>query len=423
MHALVRELRPLPRSITGEGVRATLAALARTLPLAIHEVPTGTPVLDWEVPREWNVREAYVAGPDGRRVIDFAENHLHLVGYSVPVRTRLDLAGLRERVATLPDHPDWIPYRTSYYRETWGFCAAERVMAALPEGDYEVVVDTTLEDGALTYGELVVPGREEGEILLSTHICHPWMCNDNLSGIAVMEALGRALREGPPPRLTHRLLFIPGTIGAITWLARNREVAPRVAAGLVLTGLGDGGPLTYKRTRAGGAAIDRAAAHVLHHSGAPHELRDFSPYGYDERQYNSPGFAMPVGRLTRSPHGEFPEYHTSADDPGFVRPDSLEGALAAIRAILDVVDRDRTMRNLSPYGEPQLGRRGLYRAIGGSMDARAAEMGLLWTLSLSDGRASLLDVAERADIPFADIAAAAATLEEHDLLAEVTATA
>jgi aminopeptidase-like protein len=422
MHALIARLLPICRSITGDGVRETLRVLCETLPLIVHEVPSGTPVLDWTVPKEWNARDAWVANAAGERVIDFRENNLHLMGYSIPVRARLSLAELRARVATLPDRPDWIPYRTSYYNETWGFCARESLMAGLPEGDYEVCVDTTLEDGSLTYGELVVPGRTGEEVLLSCHVCHPAMCNDNLSGIALMEALGRGLMEAAPQRYTYRLLFIPGTIGAITWLARNPDAAARVRHGLVITGVGDAGPLTYKRSRRGDAPVDRAAAHVLHHAaaaGAAHRVIDFSPYGYDERQYCSPGFDLAVGRLSRSPHGEFPEYHTSADDLDFVRPEELAGSLAVVRAIIDVLERDRRTRNLSPFGEPQLGRRGLYRAIGGTLDAKAAEMALLWVLNMSDGGSSLLDIAVRADMPFAQIAAAAERLGEHGLLEDL----
>jgi aminopeptidase-like protein len=339
------------------------------------------------------------------------------VGYSTPVRERLPLAQLRERLFALPDRPDWIPYRTSYYNETWGFCLTQRQLDELEDGEYEVCIDSTLEDGHLTYGECVLEGETTDEVLISTHVCHPSLANDNLSGIALAVALAQRLMEAPR-RYTYRLLFVPGTIGSITWLARNEEdVVPRIRHGLVLTGVGDPGQSTYKRSRRGDADVDRAAAHVLARSGAGHELQDFSPYGYDERQYCSPGFDLPVGCLMRTPHGRYPEYHTSADDLDLIGPEALADSLAKVLEICDVLERNRTYRNLSPKGEPQLGRRGLYKAIGGEADQHESQMALLWVLNQSDGAHSLLDIAERAGMPFGAIARAAELLSEHDLLA------
>ena len=270
-------------------------------------------MFDWTVPREWNIRDAYVKGPDGRRVIDFQESNLHVVGYSVPVRVRLPLAELRKHLFSRPDRPDVVPYRTSYYAESWGFCVSHRQLEQMPEGEYEVVIDSTLEAGSLTYGEYYLRGATDDEVLISCHICHPSLANDNLSGMALVAHLARHL-SSRPRRYSYRFLFIPGTIGSITWLARNEEQASRIRHGLVVTGVGDPGPFTYKRSRRGDAEIDRAAAHVLRHAGGPYSIRDFSPYGYDERQFCSPGFNLPVGCLMRTPHGEYPEYHTSADD-------------------------------------------------------------------------------------------------------------
>ncbi|WP_406640426.1 DUF4910 domain-containing protein [Amycolatopsis sp. WGS_07] len=415
MHALVERLYPFCRSITGDGVRQTLAVIGEHLPLDRYEVRSGTEVLDWTVPPEWNIRDAFVADSSGRRVIDFRKSNLHVVGYSVPVDRVLRLAELRPHLHTLPEQPSLIPYRTSYYSPTWGFCLAQDVLDALPDGDYHVKIDSTLADGHLTYAEHVVPGEVCDEVLISCHICHPSLANDNLAGIAVAVALAQALAE-EKPHYTYRFLFMPGTIGAITWLARNSERIEQVKHGVVLACAGDRGSLTYKRSRRGDADIDRVFAHVL--KDKPHEIRDFSPYGYDERQFCSPGFNLGVGSLTRTPYAGYPEYHTSADNPSFVDPDSMADTLDTLRTALSVLDRNRRYVNLSPYGEPQLGKRGLYDSLGGRSDAKEAQLAMLWVLSLSDGDHSLLDIAERADLPFGAVAAAADALQAAGLLKE-----
>jgi aminopeptidase-like protein len=395
-------------------VRQTLARIADQVPLEVHEVPTGTQAFDWAVPREWNIRDAYVADAAGERVVDFRASNLHVVGYSTPIRERMPLAALKEHLTSIPEWPRWIPYRTSYYREAWGFCLADDVLLGLEDGEYEVCIDSTLEDGHLTYGEYVVPGERDDEVLISTHVCHPSLANDNLSGIAVATFLAQHLTSNPG-RLTYRFVFVPGTIGAITWLSENRSTVSRIAHGLVLTGVGDAGRPTYKRSRRGDADIDRAVEHVLRHSGDDHEVVDFSPYGYDERQYCSPGFDLPVGCFMRTPWGQYPEYHTSADDLDFVRPESLADSLEKVRAALAVVDGNATYVNRNPFCEPQLGRRGLYRSAG------ERELALLWVLNLSDSTNSLLDVAERSGLRFDVVRAAADALLEADLLAEVSA--
>ena len=415
MHALIRELYPICRSITGDGVRETLRILQRHVPLEIREVPSGTRVFDWTVPREWNLRDAWIATLDGRRVVDAKRSNLHVVSYSTPVRGRFAAAELRTHLHAMPDRPDWIPYRTSYYNEAWGFCVSQRQLEALTEPEYDVCIDASLAPGSLSYGELLIPGRSAREVLISVHVCHPSLCNDNLSGIAVATWLAQELPRGSREYST-RFVFVPGTIGSITWLARNSEQARRVAHGLTLVCLGDASPFTYKRTLAGDAEIDRAAALALRESGLAHERIDFFPFGYDERQYNSPGFRLAVGSLMRARHGQFPEYHTSADDPSFVAPARLEESLDVCRAILDVVDTNQTYRTTSPYGEPQLGSRGIYRAMGGEPDLGDLQLAMLWLLQLSDGKHSLLDVAERAGLRFGLVRRAAALLAEHGLL-------
>ncbi len=417
LHALARRLYPIPRSITGDGVRATLAMLAEWVPLRVVEVPSGTPVLDWTVPREWRLRAARLIAPDGRVVADAAVHNLHLLNYSAPFHGRLSLAELEPHLHSLPDRPDWIPYRTSYYRETWGFCLPHRVRESLPEGEYEVLVDSELFDGALTYGELALPGEREEEILFSTHVCHPSLANDNLSGIVVLAALARELAGRERRRLSYRFLFVPGTIGAIAWLAANEAATARIRGGLVAAGLGDAGRFHYKRSRRGDAPIDRAVPAALAALGEEPVVEEFVPFGYDERQYNSPGFALDVGSLTRTPWGRYPEYHTSADDLDFIRPEALERSLAAYRAVVDLLEGNETYRNLCPKGEPMLGRRGLYRSTGGDEAGRERELALLWVLNLSDGGHDLLAIAERAKLPFARVREAADRLLEAGLLA------
>lgn len=422
MYALTRRLYPIPRSITGDGVRETLAVLAERVPLQVHEVPSGTKVFDWTVPREWNVREAWIKDPSGRKVVDFRDHSLHLVGYSVPVHRKLPLAELREHLFSLPNQPDLVPYRTSYYDETWGFCLPHEKLEALPEGEYEVRIDASLADGSLTYGELAVPGETDREVLVSCHVCHPSLANDNLSGLAVTLFLARSLLElsrSVGLRYTYRFLWLPGTIGAITWLARNREAAERIAHGLVAANLGDGGPFHYKRSRRCDAEIDRAVAHHLRTSGAEHAIEPFVPFGYDERQYCSPGFDLAVGSLTRTPWGRYPEYHTSADDLSFIAPGNLAGSLETYLRVMEILEGNRAYKNLNPHCEPQLGRRGLYSKIGGGPEGRERQLALLWVLNFSDGHHSLLDVAERAGRPFRETRAAADALLEAGLLEEL----
>ena len=424
MRSLAVELFPLHRSLTGEGVRETLAVLARDLPVDVHEVPSGTAVFDWKIPDEWNLREAWVADAEGTRVIDAARSNLHVVAYSRPVRARMAWRDLRDHVHSLPDKPAWVPYRTSYGGDAWGFCLDHATWSSLdrePDREYDVVIDATLAPGALTWGEIVLPGHGDGEGLLWAHSCHPSLVNDNLSGIAVAAELARWL-SGRERRLTWRIVFAPATVGAIAWLAARRETVPRIEAGLVLALLGGSGALTYKRSRREGAAIDRAAGHVLAWSGAPHEIRSFDPFGYDERQFCSPGFDLPVGRITRTPPGEFPEYHTSADDLAFARPADLARSWAMCAEIVDAVEANGRYRATRPYGEPRLDRHGLYAGGGAEAerDRAALQRAALWVLNQSDGGADLLAIAERAGLRLEIVRRAADALLDARLLAEET---
>ena len=415
MHRLIADLYPICRSITGDGFRQTLRRLHEQVPLEIHEVPTGTPVFDWTIPKEWNIRDAWVKNPAGEKVIDFQRLNLHVVNYSVPIRRRMSLTELREHLHTVPDQPNWIPYRTSYYKEDWGFCLSANQLAQLRDGEYEVCIDSSLDNGSLTYGEYFLPGRRTDEVLLSCHACHPSLSNDNLSGVALVASIAELLRE-VSLEYSYRFLFIPGTIGSIAWLAQNEQQAARIRHGLVVACVGDPGKFHYKRSRRGDAEVDRAVIQALRHSGEEFEVHDFSPYGYDERQYCSPGFNLPVGSLTRTPHGRFPEYHTSADDLEFVTAKALAGSLAAYMSVIRTLEHNIRFVNQNPKCEPQLGKRGLYRALGGLADAGQREMAMLWVLNLSDGDNSLLDIAERAELPFDLVQLAAQQLEEQQLL-------
>ena len=413
--ALAAKIYPICRSITGNGVRYTLNELRKHIALEIHEVPTGTEVFDWTIPREWNVRDAYIKNEHGEKVVDFARSNLHVMSYSVPVRQRISLGELKEHLYTLPDQPDLIPYRTSYYKENWAFCMAHRQFESLQDEMYDVLIDSTLAEGYLTYGEYLHKGETQGEFLLSAHICHPSLANDNCSGVALLTHLAERM-AGLQTRYSYRFLFAPGTIGAITWLARNEDNSQRIKHGLVVSMVGDAGGPTYKRSRRGNTMIDRAIVHVLRHSGLKPVVLNFFPYGYDERQYCSPGFDLPVGLFQRSRFGEIPQYHTSADDLDFIRPEHLGESYRLITQALDVIENDTTYVNLMPKCEPQLGRRGLYNAVGGDKDAAVANMAMLWILNLSDGAHSLLDIAERADLPFEVIRRTAEQLEQHGLL-------
>lgn len=413
--ALAAKIFPFCRSITGNGVRQTLREVSAHIDLDIHEVPTGTAVLDWTIPREWNIRDAYIKNEHGKKVVDFNTSNLHVMSYSMPVYRHMSLTELKQHLYTLPDQPDLIPYRTSYYAENWAFCMAHRQFEALRDEIYEVVIDSTLADGHLTYGEYFHAGETQDEFLLSAHICHPSLANDNCSGIALLTHLAKHM-SGMRTRYSYRFLFSPGTIGAITWLARNEDRVHRIKHGLVVSMLGDGGGPTYKKSRRGNADIDRAMIHSLHYSGLASTIEDFSPYGYDERQYCSPGFNLPVGLLQRSKFGTIPQYHTSADDLSFIQPEHLAESYRLIAETADLIEGNRIYCNTAPKGEPQLGRRGLYGAIGGDKDAAAANMAMLWILNLSDGTHSLLDIAERSQLPFAVIQRTADVLREYQLL-------
>jgi aminopeptidase-like protein len=421
IYALAGRLFPICRSITGRGVRETIGILREHVDIALHEVPTGTQVFDWVIPAEWNITDAYIKDATGRRVVDFARSNLHVMSYSRSIRKVMPLSELKDHIYTLPAQPDLIPYKTAYYIDDWAFCMSHEQFLALADGDYEVVIDSSKTDGHLSYGEYLHRGTSGREVLLSAHICHPSLANDNCSGLAVLTFLARLLR-GRKTHYSYRFLFAPGTIGSLTWLSRNEDGLARIDHGLVVSCLGDGGGPNYKKSRPGNAVIDRLMTRITCDEKAM-SVQDFIPYGYDERQFCSPGFNLPVGLLQRSAFATFPEYHTSADNLDFIRPEHLASSFRMLTDMIDALEGNWVPLNLQPKGEPQLGKRGLFAPVGGHKTNSVRTMAYLWVLNLADGTNSLLDIAERADMSFSEVSAAAARLKDVGLLADLGRTA
>jgi aminopeptidase-like protein len=350
-------------------------------------------------------------------VVDFAAHNLHVVNYSEPVSTSLSLEALRPRLHVSSRNPDWIPYRTSYYRRDWGFCVRQRDLDTWKAGQYHIEIIGTLQPGALSYGEVVLPGSSKQEILVFTHACHPSLANDNVSGLVVAAALAQWL-QNRSRRYTWRFVFAPGTIGSLCWLRNNESRLDRVAHGMVVGLLGDSAPWTYKRSRRGNCEIDSIVPSVIRDLDPGSQVIDFEPYGYDERQLCSPGFNLPVGRLTRSVNDGYPQYHSSADDLSLISAGSMAASLTALQAVAEALEGNRRYMNLLPKGEPRLGKRGLYGSMGGN-SPRDTERAMLWILSQSDGGKSLFDIARDSGIPFGTIRSAAEALQGAELLAEI----
>jgi aminopeptidase-like protein len=417
VYDLARRLYPICRSITGNGIRETLKILQEHVPFTVHEVASGTPVYDWVVPEEWNIKDAWIKNARGEKVVDFKKHNLHVLQYSIPVSKRVSLAELREHLFTIPDKPEWIPFRTSFFQKNWGFCLSHKAFSELEEGDYEVRIESTLKPGHLTYGEYFIPGRDTGEVVIYAHICHPSLANDNLSGIGILTFLAKHLMNCKP-RLSYRFVLAPGNVGAIAWLALTEQRTASIRHGLVLACLGGPGDVHYKKSRRGNAEIDQTVQIALRDTGQSFQLREFSPYGYAERQFCSPGFDLPVGCFMRTPHGEFPQYHTSADDLDYLKAEFLADSWSKLCRVLYMLDNNVTFVNQNPKCEPRLGDRGLYGAIGGEMNKKDWEMAMLWVLNLSDGNSSLLKIAERSGLPFPLIRTTADALAQAGLLKE-----
>lgn len=403
LHAFARELFPICRSLTGDGVRETLRRIQEKLPegvrLRLSEVPSGTRVFDWTIPDEWNIRAGYVLDPSGRKIIDFKKHALHVVGYSEPVDKTLTLEELQPHLHSLPAHPEAIPYVTSYYRRTWGFCLPHSQRRRLKKGRYRAVIDSTLAPGSMTYGELLLPGRSSKEVLLSTYVCHPWMGNNEVSGPVVTTFLARWLASLPERRLSYRIVFVPETIGAIAYISRNlAELKERVVAGYQITCVGDERAYTYLPSRSGRTLADRVAAHVIKHHAPGFKLSSWLDRGSDERQYCSPGVDLPVASLMRSKYGEYPEYHTSLDDLSLITPAGLGGAYELYVKCLRLLEANRRYR-VTTLCEPQLGKRGLYPTLS-TKDSYTRDLWLLCNVIDScDGEKDLIDIAELLKVP------------------------
>jgi aminopeptidase-like protein len=419
MWQLMERLFPICRSITGNGVRETLAILSELMPgMTLHEVPTGTQVLDWVIPKEWNIRDAYVANEHGERVIDFQKSNLHVVGYSIPVNAKMSLKELDTHLHSLPDQPDAIPYITSYYKERWGFCLAHSDREQLKEGEYHVVIDSDLINGSLTYGELIIPGESEKEVFLSTYICHPSMANNELSGPIVMTAIAKWIAS-QPRQFTYRIIFIPETIGSITYLSKNHETLKKnVIAGFNLSCIGDEGQFSYVASRYGNTLADQVASNVLEHRHANNFKKySFLERGSDERQYCSPGIDLPLVSLCRSKYSTYPEYHTSLDNLEFVTRDGLQGGFEYVRDCLYMIENNKIYKSKC-LGEPQLGKRGLYPNLS-TKNTKEIVSTMMDFIAYADGKNNLLEISNIIGKPVWEIAPIAKELADADLLDEL----
>lgn len=415
MYELVTRLFPLCRSITGDGVRRTLDILKESIPLTTHEVPSGTPVFDWTVPKEWNITSAWIRDSQGNTIVDFAHNNLHVVGYSVPVDATMPLAELEEHLYSIPEQPDAIPYVTSYYKERWGFCMTHRARQALTDDRYHVFIDSVLAPGSLTYGELLLPGKSEKEVFLSTYVCHPSMANNELSGPAVTTELTRWLMSAPR-RYTYRIIFIPETIGSLTYLSRNLDAMKKnVIAGFIVTCVGDDRAYSYLPSRSGTTRADYAALRVLQARHPDFIRYRFLDRGSDERQYCSPGVDLPVASMMRSKYGAYPEYHTSLDNLQVVTPIGLQGSFDVLKECIEWIERNHAYR-AAYLGEPQLGKRGLHQTLSRYGSVNADVELFLNLLAYADGQHDVPTMAKMLDTPEARVQKAADVLLKAGLL-------
>lgn len=422
MHGLLTRLFPICRSITGDGVRQTLSILQEHIPIKSIEIPSGTEVFDWTVPDEWNISDAYILDPDGNKIVDFKKNNLHVLGYSEPVDTRISLGELKKHLYSLPDLPRAIPYLTSYYKKRWGFCLRHKDLIGLKEGAYTVKIDSTLQPGSLTLGEYILPGEQEEEVLISCYTCHPSMANDSLSGVVLATFLGKLLSQ-EKRRYTYRIIFVPETIGAITYLSLNKDhMLSKLHAGLVATLIGHDGPFNYKRSRRGNAEIDRIAEHVMRWRLKEYRVMDFVPQGSDERQYCSPGFNLPVGLLSRASiatedvRKDYPQYHTSLDDLSMVSGQNLFESLSLLYEILSALEINRTYVNQVMFCEPFLSKRNLYSTMGSQRVFSTEEGKRNWILNYSDGSHDLLDIADKSGFSVLELESAVQALLQAKLI-------
>ena len=424
-YGLARELFPICRSITGPGIRETLAIIHREIPeMVIHEVPSGTRCLDWTVPPEWSIREAYIEGPDGERIVDFRDHNLHVVGYSMPIDTIMPLQDLKRHLHSVPELPDAIPYVTSYYAPRWGFCLPHNILSALPSGKYRVKIDSTLAPGHLVYGEALLPGETDREIFLSTYVCHPSLANNELSGPAATVEVVRWLKALPRRRHTVRVIFIPETIGSIVYISRNLDaLRSKVVAGFNVSCIGDDRAYSYLASRLGETISDRAAIHALTHHAGPDGFQRYSylERGSDERQYCSPGVDLPIVSIMRTKYGVYPEYHTSLDDLSLISAGGLAGGIAALAKAILTVEGNGVYKT-TVLGEPQLGRRGLYPTLG-TRDGSRSVRNMMNVLAYADGKHDLLAIAEILGLPMWELLPIVRQLLDLELLVDCAAEA
>lgn len=417
IHKLAERLWGINRSITGDGVRETLAILKESIPdLKVVEVPTGTAVFDWTIPKEWRVHDAYILTPSGKKICSFKENNLHLVGYSIPIRKKLSLQELQDHLYSLPEQPTAIPYITSYYKERWGFCLSQQQRDGLEDGEYEIFIDSELFEGSLTYGELFIQGKSNREIFISTYVCHPSMANNELSGPTVTTFLAKWLVNRLDNRLSYRFVFIPETIGSIAYLSKNKDsLKSNVVAGFNVTCIGDNRDYSYLPSRNGETLSDAVAKHVLKHIYPSYKTYKWADRGSDERQYCAPGMDLPIASIMRTKYGMYDEYHTSLDDlTNVVTAEGLEGGYNALKCAIEALE-ENTYPKVNVFCEPQLGKRGLYPTL--STKSSGAEVRLMMNLiTWSDGSKSLLEIAELCDAPVWALYPIVNKLAEHRLL-------
>ena len=443
MFDLMKKLYPINRSITGEGVRKTLKIIQKYIDLKIFEIPSGTKAFDWTIPQEWNIQDAYILNSKNEKILDYNKSNLHVLQYSTPIKQKINLNELKNHIFTLPNQPDNIPYLTSFYSKNWGFCMSYNEFLKLNDDEYFVCIDSNHKNGHLTYGEYLIKGKVNEEILISTYVCHPSLCNDNLSGPVLSTILAEYLSKYQS-HYSIRFLFIPETIGAITWLSINENNIKNIVHGLVATCLGDSGISTYKKSRDGDNIIDKVTEELLDESGEPYRILDFWPSGSDERQFCSPAFNLPMGSLMRTPYDMFNEYHTSADNLGFMKKDCLANSFLKYLLIIHKLEQkyynfkerkknlenkkpsknDPVFINLFPKCEPQLGKRGVYENIGGvkEQDSLKQKKAIQWILNFSDGKHSLHDIEKKSGLDYNLLIDVTNLLIEKKLLTQVPIT-
>ena len=421
MYNLCDKMFPICRSITGVGVRHTLSVIREVVPeITVHEVPTGTKVFDWTVPKEWRISDAWVKNSKGEKIIDFKKHNLHVLGYSIPVDKKVNLAELKKYLYTQQDQPDAIPYVTSYYKERFGFCLSQKQYDALPEDIYHMFIDSELFNGSLTYGELIIPGESDEEILISTYFCHPSMANNELSGPAVSVYLAKWLMEKESRRYTYRFVYVPETIGSITYLSQENHLEylkKHVIAGWNLSCVGDDRTYSVVSTRYGNTLADRVTKNILRFIYPNYKQYSFLQRGSDERQYNAPGVDLPVCGFSRSKYGEYPEYHTSKDDMGLISPAGLSGAYNVMTECIEALENNRRYK-IQCFGEPQLGKRGLYPTI--SQKGNYDEVATLTNfIAYADGKNDLFDISEIINVPVKNLIPVVKKLSAVDLIKAV----